>query len=152
MSVTDRRIRESGASLLELLVVMLLITVATGIAGVYLQPAAAPLDSSAVLLERMFTSARAKATATTSAYRIAPVGPSRIIADYAQSCSDEIWTFDTALELDLPDDVTLQDTSWSVCFSSRGAANANLVVSLQHPYSGLEQVEVYTGGAARVVR
>ena len=49
------------------------------------------------------------------------------------------------------DEVTLADTSWTVCFSSRGAAAANVVVTLNHPRTGSEQIEVFTGGSARIV-
>ena len=55
------------------------------------------------------------------------------------------------MKLNLPQGVTLTDTSWSVCFSSRGISSDNVVLTLQHDVYGSEQVEVLLGGTTRVV-
>jgi hypothetical protein len=55
------------------------------------------------------------------------------------------------MKLNLPDGVTLADTGWSVCFSSRGISSDNVVITLQHDVYGSEQVEVLLGGTTRVV-
>jgi len=90
--------------------------------------------------------------ASTSAYRVSPDGASGLRADSATSCSATTWSADTALDLDLPDGVTMSSTTWSVCFGSRGIADANTTITLDHPEFGFISVEVLLGGATRVTR
>jgi Tfp pilus assembly protein FimT len=151
MGPTERNRGESGASLLELMAVMAIVGLAVGMVTTDLRPAAAPLQNSAVLLESFFRNARAKAVSTTSAYRVVPAGSARVVTAYASSCSAGTWTSDPDLEFDLPEDVSISNTGWTVCFSSRGAAGSNEVVTLTHPTAGARQVEVFAGGSARIV-
>jgi hypothetical protein len=137
--------------LIELLAVMAVVGLTVGAATAYLKPAAAPLETGAVLLEGLFTRARARAMATTSAYRIFAADKTRIVADFAANCAEATWTAEEDLELELPDEVSLADTGWIVCFNPRGTADANVIVTLTHPVTGSEQVEVFTGGSARIV-
>ena len=69
--------------------------------------------------------------------------------EYALSCSAGSWTADPQLGLELPDDVTMTHTSWSICFGSRGIAAANQMLTLSHPDAGVQQLEVLMGGAVR---
>jgi len=151
MCAFKRNNGESGTSLLELIAVLAVVGLTVGAATAVLKPAAAPLETGAVLLEGFFTRVRARAMATTSAYRITAADAGTVVADYAANCAAATWTAEERMELEFPDEVTLADTSWTVCFSSRGAASANLVVALNHPRTGSKQVEVFTGGSARIV-
>jgi len=151
MCAPRRKHKESGTSLVELLAVLAVVGLTVGAATAVLKPAAAPLETGAVLLEGFFTRARARALATTSAYRITATDTNTVVADYAANCAAATWTAEERMDLDLPEEVTLADTSWTVCFSSRGAASANVVVTLNHPRTGSAQVEVFRGGSARIV-
>ena len=151
MCALKRNDRESGTSLVELLAVLAVVGLTVGAATAILKPAAAPLETGAVLLEGFFTRARARAMATTSAYRITAADANTIVTDFAANCAAATWTAEERMELDFPEEVTLADTSWTVCFTSRGAAAANVVVTLNHPRTGSKQVEVFTGGSARIV-
>jgi hypothetical protein len=151
MSAFRRNNSESGTSLIELIAVLAVIGVTVGAATAILKPAAAPLETGAVLLEGFLTRARARAMATTSAYRITAADASNIVADYAANCAAATWTAEEGMKLELPDEVTLADTSWTVCFSSRGTSSTNFVITLNHPRTGFEQIEVFTGGSARIV-
>jgi hypothetical protein len=142
--------KESGASLIELLAVLAVVGLVLGTATATLGPAAAPLKTGAVLLEGFFTRVRARAVATTSAYRVTPSSATTVIAEYAANCSAGTWTSEERMELELPDEVTLVSTGWAVCFSSRGAADGNVVITLNHPRTGTKQVEVFKGGSARI--
>ena len=150
MSAFNRNRGESGTTLIELIAVLAVVGLTVGAATAILKPAAAPLETGAVLLEGFFTRARARAMATTSAYRITAADASTVVAEFAANCAAATWTAEERMELELPDEVTLADTSWTVCFSSRGAASANVVVTLNHPRTGSEQIEVFTGGSARI--
>jgi prepilin-type N-terminal cleavage/methylation domain-containing protein len=143
--------RQTGSTLIELLAVITVMGIAMGAATVYLQPASAPTDTGAVLLEGFFRLARARAAATTSACRVSASAPGEIIAEQADSCSATTWTADDEMVLALPQGVTVSDTTWSICFSPRGTADAAVTVTVQHPQAAAEQVEVVLGGTARVV-
>jgi prepilin-type N-terminal cleavage/methylation domain-containing protein len=146
-----RRRGAAGFSLVEVLAVVAILALTVGTAALYLQPTPAPVDSGAVLLEQFFGLARARAVATTSAYRLTPASSSRITAEVADNCSASTWTADPQVELELPQSVTMTSTAWAVCFTSRGAADSSVVVTLTHPGFGNEQVEVVMGGSARIV-
>ncbi len=143
--------KQSGSSLIEILVVLAIFGIAAGILALNLRPAEAPLQTASRLAEGFILQARSSAIATTSAYRIVPDGPGRLIAEYASDCDDATWTTEEHTVLDLPTDVTLTDTAWSVCFTRRGMAAANVYVTLSHPRLGTRQVEVLLGGGTRVV-
>ena len=69
----------------------------------------------------------------------------------AANCSATTWTSDPDVQLELHDGVTFADTSWTVCFSSRGISDTNLVITLSHPHSGTRDVELLLGGTTRVL-
>jgi hypothetical protein len=151
MCARNKKSDQAGTSLIELLTVLAMVGLSVGATTAILAPAEAPLETGAVLLEGFFTRARARAMATTSAYRVRAVDADSVVAQFAGSCSAATWTDEERMELELPRDVTLPDTSWTVCFTSRGAADANVLVALNHPRTGTKQVEVFTGGSARIV-
>jgi hypothetical protein len=140
----------AGLTVVELLGVVAMIGILVGVATLWLGPMDDPLDSGAKLLEGFFRQARAKALATTTAHRVVPVTDEHLAVEFANSCSETTWTADPRLELDLPEGVTLTDTSWSVCFTSRGISEAATVVDLWHSEAGTRQVEVLVGGLSRV--
>jgi len=138
-------------TMVELLVVMTIMGLSVGISALYLTPAAAPLETGSLLLEGYLREARLKAMATTSAYRVQPVDERTLEARVASNCSSVDWEVGPVPELRLPRDVNLSDTDWSICFSSRGIASVNVVVTLAHDELGETQVEVMLGGATRVI-
>ena len=89
--------------------------------------------------------------ATTSAYRIVPDGAGRLLTEHADRCGDVSWTSEPGNALDLPDEVTLSDTDWTVCFGRRGLSTDNLTLTLVHPEYGSRQIEVLLGGTTRVL-
>ena len=142
---------QAGISLPEILTVIVILGLALGMAAMYLEAAEAPLDVGASILEGEFRQARLKAIATTSAYRVSASAPHRLIAERGASCSSTTWNQDSQMNLILPDGVTMTDTSWLVCFSSRGISTNNVTVPLTHPKYGSITVEVLLGGTTRVV-
>jgi len=143
---------ESGLSLPELLTVIAIMGLALGMAAMYLEAAEAPLEIAASIVEGEFRQARLKAIATTSAYRVSASASHRLIAERGLSCASTTWTQDSQMNLVLPDGVTMTDTSWLVCFSSRGISTNNVTVPLAHDKYGTLSVEVLLGGTTRVVR
>lgn len=144
--------RQSGMTLIEVVAVLAIAGLALGAASLYLRPVEAPLHSGAAIVEGALRAARLKAMASTSAYRVSPDGASGLRAESATSCSAATWSDDPALTFELPEGVTLSSTAWSVCFGSRGIADANTTIALEHPEFGSISVEVLLGGATRVTR
>ncbi len=141
--------RAAGMSMIELLVVIAMLGLLVLISGVYLRPMEQPVRSAGQMLEGLLTETRAKAIATTTVHRVRPTTDDFILVESAATCSSGAWTADDRLTLQLPRDVTLTDTTWSVCFTSRGIASQNLVMTLDHPDFDSEQLEVMVGGAVR---
>jgi len=139
-------------ALIELAATMAILATAVSVGAVYLKPMAAPLQTAADSVEGTLRGARAKGMATTSAYRVRPVGSQRLLAETAASCSATSWTADPRLETELPEGVTMTTSGWSVCFSGRGTSNNNLMIALWHPDHGTRRVEVMLGGTTRVLR
>ena len=143
--------RAKGMSLVELLVVVALMGVMLGVGGIYFTTNEVSLQGATELVERFLRHARGKAMATTSAYRVSALDNRQLQALFSTNCSSASWTVDSALSFELPEKVTLTDTTWTVCFSSRGISSNNLLVGLSHPESGTRQVEVMLGGTTRIV-
>ncbi|WP_105316880.1 pilus assembly FimT family protein [Thermus tenuipuniceus] len=121
--------RSPGATLVELLAVLGILGIVAAIGVLNLRPLSDPLQDAVAQAEGYLKQVRAKAMATTSAYRV-ELGPSGFRAWYASSCRGANFTEDTALRLDLPQGVRLEarwaqsgqafaPSDW-VCFTSRG--------------------------------
>ena len=141
-----------GASLIELLVIVTLLGLSVTAVAFYLRPMETPLHSGTVLLEGFLRQVRRQAMATTSAYRAVPLGQDHLIAQRATSCLDTTWTDDPTIDIDLPQGVTMTDSTWRVCFSSRGISANNVIITLNHADFGQKQVEVLIGGTTRVLQ
>lgn len=139
----------AGMTMIEALVVLALFGIALGMAGLYLRPMEAPLRTGAELVDAFFRQVRARSMATTSAHRVLPATDHSLSVERAASCSAGAWTPVPGFALELPREVTMEDTAWSVCFSSRGLASNNIVVALDHPQLGSQRLEVLRGGSVR---
>lgn len=139
-----------GFTLFELLIVLAVFGVLIGMAALNLRPLNSPLQTGTSQIMGFFKQARAKAIATTSAYKVEPASATRLITKYASSCSALTMTTDTDLTLDLPAGVSLTATDWSVCFNSRGVADGNITVTLTDSKAKTRTVEVFLGGGVRI--
>jgi prepilin-type N-terminal cleavage/methylation domain-containing protein len=142
---------QRGMTVIELMVVLIILSIAVTIVAMNLQPVASPIDTSTNLLEGTFREARLDAIATMSAYRVSPASPTRLQGEKGASCSATTWSADQSLSAALPTGVTMSPSSWSVCFDSRGISTANVVVTLAHKTYGTRSVEVLFGGTSRVL-
>lgn len=143
--------REGGSTLVEALVVLAVMALGLGIGSLYLKPVESPLSAGATLVEGLFRQARLNAIATTSAYRVSPGTAQLLIADRSDSCAGTTWVEDDDTRAKLPEGVTVEDGSWTVCFTSRGVSADNQVIRLQHSQYGSIGIEVLLGGTTRVV-
>lgn len=141
---------EIGNSIIELLVVMFLIAVLSKSAISNLAVVKNPLQDGTTQVLGLLKEVRAKSISTTSAYTLSADSSTRLSAEYANTCEATSWTADNKLQLDLPTGVHLTDTSWSVCFTSRGLANDSPTISLENSQGESKIVEVFLGGAVRI--
>lgn len=136
---------------MEMLAAMTIVGLLLGIAGIWLTPMEAPLQSSIALSQAFLRQARVTAMATTSAYRVRGSTARELVAETADSCTATTWTADDQMRLVLPDPVTLSETSWEVCFTARGMSDSTVQFGLSHPRLGEERIEVLRGGTTRVL-
>ncbi|RIL06985.1 MAG: hypothetical protein DCC75_10380, partial [Proteobacteria bacterium] len=83
-------------------------------------------------------------------YFLQPSSSSRLITLYGDNCADPSPTTDTGFLLNLPSGAYLTDTTWSICFNSRGFPDANIELGLQDQGGEQKTIEILLGGAVRV--
>lgn len=142
--------RNWGFTILELLVVVAIMGVLLGIAGLNLRPLSNDLQNDTNLVVGIFKQARVKAVSTTSGYRIVKKSSTKITAEYSNSCSSTSWTEDARLSVNLEHDTRILGGNGTLlCFSSKGLATANPTLSLKNG-SETRQVEVFLGGSVEI--
>ncbi|WP_421684943.1 prepilin-type N-terminal cleavage/methylation domain-containing protein [Thermus thermophilus] len=113
--------KSQGVTLLELLVTLAVLGIALTIAALNLRSLYDPLSDAVSRTEGYLKQVRAKAMATTSAYRVS-VNGNRLEAAYAGTCRSPSFTPDPALQMELPQGVSaaLTPGGAALCFTSRG--------------------------------
>jgi hypothetical protein len=137
-------------SLVEALAVMAILSVGLTAATIRLQAAATPVETGALLVEGFLRQARARAIATTSAFRVFP-DAGGLATESASNCASTDWTPEPRLTLELPQGTSIAETVWTVCFTSRGVTTDTLTLTLVHPELASRRVEVFYGGSTRIL-
>lgn len=141
--------KERGFSLFELIVVMALSASLFSMALINAKGLANQSLNGASSLMGFLKVTRAKALATTQAYTIAPISSTQIGTTYGDTCSDTTQTADSEVFLELPSGAFLSDTTWSLCYNTRGFSDNSLDIQiLDHTSS--RTVQVVLGGGVRV--
>jgi len=127
-----------------------------GIAFINFRPLGNDLHNATTELAGYLRQVRARAMATTSAYRVVVVSNTELRAEHARACADTSWTHEPRLRLQLREGVTMSGIpavgERLVCFTSRGITgitqgSQNPRVTLRDARGNTRQVEVYVGGA-----
>jgi len=117
--------------------------------GTNLRPLYVSVNDAATRVEGFVKQTRAKAMATTSAYRI-KIQANKLVTERAVRCTSASWTADPKLKLALPEGITLQSTPNNpLCFDSRGYAQTPLRYTLTDQKGHTRELEVLLGGAVR---
>jgi prepilin-type N-terminal cleavage/methylation domain-containing protein len=140
---------QAGYTLTELLVTMSLLSVMSGFAFVNLLDLSNPARSAASEISGFLKQARARALSTTSAYTVSASSTDTLTTTVGTTCS-AAQSAEPSLTLEL-DHADLSNVSWSICFTSRGFPDKNVVIPVTDDYSGSNSVEVLLGGAIRVL-
>jgi len=128
------------------MVVLGMAGILTGMASYQLKELDNPAQNGAAQIMTFLKKSRAKALATTYAYRIRPKSNStELEAHYANSCSSTTFTLDGSLALKLPSTSTLASNSWSLCFAPRGTLSTSTDIVISDPKRSVT-VQVAMGG------
>ena len=143
----------AGYSIFEVLAVLALLAILSGVATNNLKELSDPLENSSAELIAFLKQVRARAISTTSAYKVAPVSNGDIVTSYSERCSDAAveWVADPGVTLSLPTGAWLEDTDWAICFGPRGLPDGNIQVVLRDMDAGSRTIEVYLGGGVREI-
>ena len=142
---------QAGFTILELIVTLSLALIIGGIAVPQMSKLNSASHNAADLIASFSKQVRARSIASTAAYRMKPSGNSRIITEYSTSCSSTTWSEDSKNKLILPSNTYLLDSTWDLCFNSRGFPDGNLDILIRDQNGNRKTIEIMLGGATRVL-
>lgn len=147
---TKHASNERGVSLLESLIVLLAIAILISI-GVRtdIRSLQSPLITESSNLASFFKHARSKAVSTTSAVLVKPIGYSSVKAIKGMTCDSIDQNAKGDFKIVLAPEVAMTDTDWSTCFTSRGLATENVVITMTDNKK-TKTIEVMLGGGSRI--
>jgi len=135
-----------GFSQIETLVVLTLLSILSAVAVYDYTHLQRDLNTATAQLEAYLNRARAKGISSTEAYFISPISNSTLVAEHGFHCSSTDRTADPELTFELPEGIEFVSTSWTVCFTSRGLSDSNVMIEMMDPDEEVETVEVLLGG------
>ena len=162
MRLRKRRQSNGGFTLIELLITVSVLGIVLSVGALNLRPLNDDAQNAATQLGGLLKQTRAKAMATTSAYRIwsrEGSAPGRVLiyAQRANTCSapSNQWVTDSKLQTELPKGVTLNVAfdkwDWQIpCFDSRGRSKNYIKLKLKDDRERVREVELLLGGAVRI--
>lgn len=150
---SDKYNRELGFSIIELMTVLMIISLSVSSVFSNIKIIERPLHSGTQLTMGFFRQVKAKAISTTSYYVIYPAGPTRLATRSGANCELARLSVieNTTLTLHLPNTVTLANTAWDLCYSSRGFLDNSIAISLNDQEGKTRTLETFVGGAIRKI-
>src|SRR5690606_10201974 len=147
--------RRSGFTLFELLIVLVLVGIVLAIAAPRLRGFDNELANAASETAGFFRQTRSTALASTSAYRVIVVSPTRLRTELSGSCAAPTGRPDDQRRLELRDGIVMQGTpivagSTLVCFDSRGMASASPAFELRDREGKRYSIQLFLGGAVQM--
>lgn len=124
------------------------------IAFINLRPLDSPIQDGLSTTSGFLRQVRAKAMATTSAYRIGFTSNQNAFTEYANSCTASSWTQDDSIKFQLPAEVQLSAPDWqslTICFNARGLVDAGKTLTLQDNRGTSKSLELMLGGGVRLL-
>jgi prepilin-type N-terminal cleavage/methylation domain-containing protein len=141
---------EAGFTLLEMLVVLGITTILSGMAVVNLRKFDYASSNAANQIASLIKSARAYGITSTTTVEIKPLNSRTIRVSKASSCSTTPRTDIPELLLELPTSATLSSTTWALCYTSRGISHDSIDILITDN-SKPRTVQVVLGGGIRVL-
>lgn len=150
MKNVSLREAQNGFTILELLVVMGLIASMLAIGTHNLRSMTNQIQSGAAEISGFLKQARAKAIASTKAYKVTVASENQLVASFALNCDSSSFQTDPTLALTMPLEVSITDINWEICFGSRGLPKTNDILFINDVHGEFRSIEVMLGGAIRV--
>ena len=147
--IMTRMSGEGGYTVSNLLVTMGLIAVLSTTAIANLREMHNPLSDASFSVEHFLRLARSRALSQTEAIQVSPSSAATFVASSSDSCTG-IMTPVANLSLTLPSGASLADTSWSICFTQRGLADANTTFDLLGSNANVKSVSIALGGGIKI--
>lgn len=142
--------KENGFTLLEMMVVLGIMTILTGIAVLNLKKFDQASSNAANQIASLIKSSRSYGMTSTVTVQIKPISSTAISVTSAATCAATIRTTIPELSYNLPDGATLSSTTWSLCYTSRGLSRESINIQLTDR-SRTKTVQVTLGGGIRVI-
>jgi prepilin-type N-terminal cleavage/methylation domain-containing protein len=142
---------ESGFSILELIVTVSLGAILTGLAVVSVTGLNNPARHGAVAIASFLESARSQAISSTGIILVKATNTATIQGYHVQACDDPDPVADSELLMVLPNNYSMTDITWEVCFTARGFAAESTIVPISDTHGQDRNIQVYIGGGIRVL-
>lgn len=142
--------RDAGFTLFEMLVVLAVAGILFGIAGIALINLRNPAKEGQSLTSAALRTVRARAIASTSAYRMMVTADRlNLQADKGSDCNAVSWVRQPGNDVTLPDKAIFKNSAWSVCFNSRGtiALVPSAPLTITDTRNHQLGIQVFLGGA-----
>lgn len=142
--------KQSGFTLMEMMAVLGIATILSGMAVLNLKRFDQASVNAANQVVALVKSARAYAMTSTVTVQVRPVNSTTIRATAASSCSTTTRTAIPQLSYTLPDGASMTNTSWSVCYTSRGLSRESISIPIRDQ-SRTRTVQIVLGGGIRTL-
>ena len=142
--------KQSGFTLIEMLLVLGIMTILSGIAVLNVRKFNNASANAANEIASLVKRGRAYAMTSTTTIKIAPISSTAIQATSASTCAATTRTTINELGLSLPSGANLLASDWSICFTSRGLSQESLNIGI-NDRSITRTVQVVLGGGIRVI-
>lgn len=142
---------EAGIKILDLLLALSLCSIMSGSAIMQLKDLNDSSDSTTDSIVSIIREARAKALTGTQAYTVDMSSATRLRTQSSPKCSSTTKTTDNTLAVQLPVGTSVSNSSWSVCFDSRGFASSSVQIAVTDSRGRSTSFEIVLGGAVRKI-
>ena len=149
MSPYSPRRNSAGYTILEVLVTIAFMALLTKFAISNIKSLQNPLADASFEVSHFLRLVRSRAISQTLAIKVAPLSSTRIGTSKSTTCTGTM-TAISDLTLTLPNQSSLPDTTWSVCFTPRGLAATNITFQILGRDGRSKTVEIALGGGVQI--
>ena len=145
---------QKGVSIIEMITVLGLIGISTGIATANLKTLSSDIQNASSEVQGFIKQARARAIASTMAYRVVTPDDGHLAVEFSRSCNDATTAFqrEGSLQLELPAQIRINPIA-DLCFSPRGISSYNAWISLStRDWTKYASLEVGLAGSVKTHR
>lgn len=136
-------------TILEMVVVLGLVSILSGIAVTNLRAINKPLQNAAYSTEVFLQLARSRAISGTQAVKVRPTSSTVLAAFSGVNCAGATTAISSLIQ-PLPVGTSLADTTWYVCFDPRGRADASISFNINDTGRKTKTIRIARGGGVKI--